>query len=130
MTVTFAAAARSRAATRSPRSIHPETARSIVTPPWGPRRTPAAGAIPSYQASTRAVNADAGCAGLARHTRAAAARGLLLLLQAVGEDDLGNRRDSVQAGPVTLEFAGERDPADRLPAGLGHPLQAGAVRLG
>src|SRR5580693_6013890 len=55
---------------------------------------------------------------------------LLLFQQAVGEDDLDDRRDRVLAGPVALQLAGERDPADRLPAGLHHALQAGAVGLG
>jgi LuxR family maltose regulon positive regulatory protein len=57
-------------------------------------------------------------------------RAPLLFLQAVGQDDLVDRRDGVPTPPVPLELAGERDPADRLPARLGHPLQAGAVGLG
>ena len=46
---------------------------------------------------------------------------LLLLQEAVSEDDLDDRRDRVLAGPVALQLAGERDPADRLPAGLAFP---------
>src|SRR5580704_1464685 len=54
---------------------------------------------------------------------------LLLLQQAVGEDDLDDRRDRVLAGPVALQFDREGDPADRLPAGLDHAVKAGAVGL-
>ena len=53
----------------------------------------------------------------------------MLLQQAVSEDDLDDRRDRVLAGPVALELAGERDPADRLRARLHHAVQAGAVGL-
>lgn len=56
--------------------------------------------------------------------------GLLLLQQAVGEDDLDDRCDGVLAGPVALQLDRERDPADRLPAGLDHAVKAGAVGLG
>ena len=54
---------------------------------------------------------------------------LLLLQEAVSEDDLDDRRDHVLAGPVALQLAGERDPADRLPAGLHHAVEACAVGL-
>src|ERR1700722_17079837 len=55
---------------------------------------------------------------------------LLLLQQAVGEDDLDDGLDRVLAGPVALQFDCEGDPADRLPAGLDHAVKAGAVGLG
>src|SRR5690348_13479479 len=60
---------------------------------------------------------------------AAAAGPLLLLRQAVGDDDLGDRC-GLRAGPVTQQLAGERDPADRLAAGLDDAVKAGAVGLG
>ena len=47
-----------------------------------------------------------------------------------GMDDLDDRLDGFLAGPVALQLAGERDPADRLPAGLDHAVKAGAVGLG
>src|SRR5580698_540489 len=56
--------------------------------------------------------------------------GLLLLGEAVGQDDVDDRRDGFGAGPVALQLAGERDPADRLAAGQADPLQAGPVGLG
>src|ERR1700722_4785166 len=55
---------------------------------------------------------------------------LLFLQQAFIEDDLDDRRDRLLAGPLALQFTGERDPADRLSAGLDHPLEAGPVGLG
>src|SRR5580704_18442075 len=55
---------------------------------------------------------------------------LLLLQQAVGEDDLDDCRDRVLAGPVALPFDRKSDPADRLSAGLDHTVKAGPVRLG
>src|ERR1700726_3294763 len=54
----------------------------------------------------------------------------LLLQQAVGQHNLDDRRDCFLAGPVALKLAGERDPADRLPAGLDHAVKAGAMSLG
>ena len=61
--------------------------------------------------------------------RAAAASGpLLLIQQAVGDDDLGDRR-GLRASPVARKLAGERDPAGRLAAGLDHAVQAGPVGL-
>src|SRR5215471_15240331 len=62
--------------------------------------------------------------------RAAAAMGLLLLQEPVGEDDLDDRLDGVLARPVALQLDRERDPADRLAAGLDHAVQSGAVGLG
>jgi hypothetical protein len=56
--------------------------------------------------------------------------GPLLLQQAVGENDLDNRGDRLLPPPVALQFTGERDPADRLAAGLDHPFEASAVGLG
>ena len=54
---------------------------------------------------------------LTRDTREPRLPGALLLLQeAVGEDDLDDRCDGVLAGPVALQFDRERNPADRLPA--------------
>src|SRR6185312_11526969 len=53
-----------------------------------------------------------------------------LLQQAVGQDNLDDRRDCFRAGPVALQLACERDPADRLRAGLDHALKTGPVSLG
>jgi hypothetical protein len=55
---------------------------------------------------------------------------LLLLPEAIGEDDSMVAGTVCLAGPVALKFTGKRDPADRLPASLGYPLQAGPVSLG
>ena len=52
------------------------------------------------------------------------------LEQACGQhdvDDIGNR---LGAGPVALKLTGQRDPADRLSAGLDDPLEPGPVCLG
>ena len=37
---------------------------------------------------------------------------------------------AVLAGPVALQLDRERDPGDRLPAGLHHAVKAGVVGLG
>jgi hypothetical protein len=51
----------------------------------------------------------------------------LLFPQAIREGDLDDRFDSLLASPVTLQLAGERDPAGRVPAGLDHSVKACAV---
>ena len=55
-------------------------------------------------------------AGHARTYLATTAFGFLLLQKTVGEDDLDDCRDCFLTGPVALQLAGERDPADGLPA--------------
>ena len=52
-----------------------------------------------------------------------------LLEQAFGEHDLNDGRHRLDPRPVALQLASERDPADRLPAGLNDTLQPGAVCL-
>src|SRR6266436_920344 len=51
------------------------------------------------------------------------------LEQAFGEHDLDNARHGLRASPVALQLARERDPTDRLAAGLHDTLEAGAMRL-
>src|ERR1022692_2730977 len=53
----------------------------------------------------------------------------LLLPQAVSEHDLDHICGSVLTSPVALKLAGQRHPADRLPAGPDHALKAGPVCL-
>ena len=52
-----------------------------------------------------------------------------VLQQAIGEDDLHDRRDRLQTRPVALKLARERNPADRLCPSLDHALEPGPVRL-
>jgi hypothetical protein len=54
---------------------------------------------------------------------------LFLFQQAVGEDDLDDLLDGGLAGPVALQLDRERDPADRLAAGLDDPLETGPVGI-
>src|SRR4029077_339878 len=53
-----------------------------------------------------------------------------LLQQRLVQNNLDDRRDCFRAGPVALQLACERDPADRLRAGLDHALKTGPVSLG
>jgi hypothetical protein len=94
--------------------------------PFSPSRR--RGRATSEPARTRRTATRTG--GLAVAFSADRPQGLLLLQQAVSENDLDHRGDRLLAAPVALQFTGERDPADRLAAGLHHPVEARAVGLG
>jgi hypothetical protein len=51
------------------------------------------------------------------------------LQQALRENDVDDLLHRVQACPVALQLARERDPGDRLGAGLDHALHATSVRF-
>src|SRR3954451_7050788 len=74
--------------------------------------------------STRGAGRAAGMASAADITTVRSCR-----QQAVGEHDLDHRGNRLDARPVALQLAGERDPADRLRAGLDDPLEPGAMGL-
>src|SRR3954469_7990707 len=74
--------------------------------------------------STRGAGRAAGMASAADITTVRSCR-----QQAVGEHDLDDGGNRLDARPVALQLAGERDPADRLCPRLDDPLEPGAMGL-
>src|ERR1700730_5210165 len=72
-----------------------------------------------------------GCGGCADTSSLRPRRsGSCRLEEASGEHDVDDVGDRLGAGPVSLEFTRQRDPADRLGPGLEDPGQASAMRFG
>src|SRR3954466_1823611 len=105
------------------------TARAAAGSAGGPKtRAPASCIAPNPVRLTVWEPSRAVCGLVVRFSSSNSGRSFLE--QAFGEDDLAEPLHGLRAGPIALELAGERDPAERPASRLNEPLEAGGVRGG